>query len=313
VVSDLSSSTKEVPTLHDFVPTYIATSRAKNKPSSVYAKEMLLRQHILPRLGNLRLDRVTYAVIEDFKLALGETPIANVTRRKNGEPGRATGRLLGQKSINNVLTVLRRMLSIARKRGLIATVPEVEWYRPPPPDFDFFSFEEAHRLVAGAEGEGRTMLLVAVRTGLRLGELLGLRWQDVDLVAGRLMVRQSIVRGVVGTPKSGKAREVALGDEVVRALKAHRHLRGPLVFCDADGAALRVPPARWIIQRACKDGGAAPGRLARAAAHVREPPRDARRAAQGDPGAARARDDPDDDAVRAPVTRRVAPGRAAVG
>jgi integrase len=49
------------------------------------------------------------------------------------------------------------------------------------------------------------MVLLALRTGLRQGELLGLRWDDIDLVTGRLMVRRSAVRGVVGT-KNGKSR-----------------------------------------------------------------------------------------------------------
>ncbi len=47
------------------------------------------------------------------------------------------------------------------------------------------------------------MILIALRTGLRQGELLGLRW-EVDLVAGRIVVCRSIVRGRVGLPKSGK-------------------------------------------------------------------------------------------------------------
>lgn len=243
-------------TVKSFAPTYLATARMKNKPSSVDSKDQILRDHILPRLGHLPLERVTYAVIEDLKLALAATPRANVTRRSNGEPGRAPSKLLGQKTINNVLTVLRRMLAIARKRGLIAGVPEIEWFRPPAPEFDFLDLDEAPRLLAGAgDSEARTMMLVALRTGLRLGELRALRWSDVDLVGGRIMVRQSIVRGVFGVPKSGKAREVPLGDDVVAALKRQRHLRGPLVFCDPAGAVLEVPKVRYQIARACRKAG----------------------------------------------------------
>src|SRR5262245_4970297 len=144
---------KEVPTLKAFAPTYLAVARDDNKPSSVDSKEMFLRVHILPRLGDLRLDQVTYAVVQDFKLALAATPIANVTRRKNGEPGKPVARTLSRKSINNALTVLRRMLSIAKKRGEIAAVPEIEWYRIPDPEFDFFTFDEADRLIAAAPEE----------------------------------------------------------------------------------------------------------------------------------------------------------------
>lgn len=144
------------------------------------------------------------------------------------------------------------MLSIARKRGLIENVPEVEWLRPPKPDFDFLTYEEAERLVKAANGEWRTMILVALRTGLRIGELRALRWQDVDLVAGRLVVRLNVVNGIVGTPKSGHAREIALGNEVRTALKAHRHLRGPLVFCDLAGCVLTVGEPRYAMERICK-------------------------------------------------------------
>jgi integrase len=48
------------------------------------------------------------------------------------------------------------------------------------------------------------MIIVALRTGLRLGELSALQWNDIDLVRGRMLVQRSVTRGVIGTPKSGK-------------------------------------------------------------------------------------------------------------
>jgi integrase len=147
---------------------------------------------------------------------------------------------LSPKTINNCLTVLRRMLVIAYKRGLIDKVPEIEWMRAPKPEFDFFTFEEAERLLKAAEGEWHTMILVALCTGMRMGELLALRWEDVDLIAGRINVRQNVVYGHIGTSKSGKGREIALGEEALAALKAHRHLRGTLVFCAMDRCGARA-------------------------------------------------------------------------
>ena len=244
---------KEVATVREFSKIYLDVSRVRNKSSSVDAKDSVLRVQLLPRIGDLRLNEVTYAVIEDLKVELARTPIANATRRDD-EPAKKI-RLLKPKTINNCLTVLRRMLSIARKRGLIENVPEVEWLRPPKPDFDFLTYEEAERLVKAAEGEWRTMILVALRTGLRIGELRALRWQDVDLVAGRLVVRLNVVNGIVGTPKSGHAREIALGNEVRTALKGHRHLRGPLVFCDLAGRVLTVGEPRYAMERICKRAG----------------------------------------------------------
>jgi integrase len=254
---------KEVPTIDGFSSTYLEISKLKNKPSSVDTKEMLLRMHIKPKLGHLKLDAVSYAVIEDFKVALARTPVANaekmlgaVKRAENDNTKRVDQlRMLSPKTINNCLTVLRRMLVIAYKRGLIDKLPEVEWLRTAKPEFDFFTFEEAERLLLASECEWRTMILVALRTGMRQGELLALRWEDVDLVAGRINVRQNAVWGLIGTPKSGKGREIALGDEVLAALKTHRHLRGELVFCAIDGSMLTSGEMKWPLWRSCKRAG----------------------------------------------------------
>jgi len=246
---------KEVPTVREFHEVFLEAARIKNKPSSIESKKILLRVHIVPQLGDLRLDEVTYAVIEDFKIALAKTPINTDKSYVGVKIDAKSSRLLSAKTINNCLTVLRRMLVVARKRGHIDSVPDFEWLKCVRPEFDFLDFAEAERLVAAAEGEWRTMILVALRTGMRHGELIGLRWQDVDLVAGRLTVRQNVVSGHIGTPKSGKPREIPLGNEVKAALKAHRHLRGPLVFCDVDGKMLRTATTRHPLWRACKRAG----------------------------------------------------------
>jgi len=132
----------------------------------------------------------------------------------------------------------------------------------PKPEFDFLSFEEAHRLVAAADDEWKCMIVVALRTGLRLGELLALRREDRDLVAGVLHVRQSVTRGIITEPKSGKGRDVPLSNDALAALKEQQHLRGPLVFCADDGRMFKKNETKWPLWRACKKGrgGAVPAR-----------------------------------------------------
>jgi integrase len=68
---------------------------------------------------------------------------------------------------------------------------------------------------------------VAAMTGLRRGELLALRWTDIDLDAGAMSVARSLVVAVdqtvtEGLPKSGRGRAVALDSSTVAALRAHR-------------------------------------------------------------------------------------------
>jgi integrase len=227
---------KEVPTVEEFSKVFLALSEVDNKPSSVESKATILRLHLLPVFRERRLDEVTYSAIQDFKV------------RKVSEG-------LSKKTVNNYLTVLRRMLVVARKRGLIEKVPEIEWLKVARQEFDFLDFDEAGRLVDAADGEWRAMILLALRTGMRQGELLALRWQDVDLVAGRVVVRRSIVRGRVGTPKSGRAREIPLGREVLDSLKRQRHLRGELVFCDASGRGLTKGECKHPLWRACRRAG----------------------------------------------------------
>jgi integrase len=70
---------------------------------------------------------------------------------------------------------------------------------------EFLSFEEADRLLRASAPEWQAMLAIALKTGLRVGELLALRWSDVDLVAGQLVVRRTLWHGQEGTPKGGPA------------------------------------------------------------------------------------------------------------
>ena len=227
---------KESITVAKFAPTFLELSAVDNKPSTVDEKELTLRRHLVPYFGEMPLGKVSFAAIQDYKAAKVKDDY-------------------NEKTINNHLMILRRMLEVARKRGLIETVPEIEWLKAPKPAFDFLTFEEAERLLAAADGEWRVMFLVALRTGLRQSELLGLRWEDVDLKAGRLVVRQAIVRGRIGTPKSGKPREVPLSSETVRALKEHRHLRGQYVFSYDDGEPLQKTCLRRPLPAACKKAG----------------------------------------------------------
>ena len=218
----------------EFLDTYAVTN---NKPSEVSSKRMIVRLHLEPEFGGLRLDGIGPREIEAYKAA----------KVVSG---------LSPKTINNHLTVLRRLLAVACEWGKLASVPHFRWLRAPAPEFDFLTFEEAERLVDGADADWLPMIMIAMRTGLRQGELLALRWDDIDLVAGRLMVRRSAVSGVVGTPKSGKSREVPLSDDAIAALRSlASRFRGELVFCKEDGKMLTKGDCKHPLWRACRKAG----------------------------------------------------------
>jgi len=87
-------------------------------------------------------------------------------------------------------------------------------------DIEAFSPEDVHALVRAASSERDAALyLTAAFTGLRLGELLALRWGDVDFAGEAIRVRRSYnVHGGLGTPKSGKVRSVPMVPDVAQAL-----------------------------------------------------------------------------------------------
>ena len=91
---------------------------------------------------------------------------------------------LKPKTINNHLAVLRKALVVAAEWGLLEGRAKVKQMKVAPPDFDFLDHEEADRLVAAADGDFRVMIVTGCKTGLRLGEMRALRWEDVDLRRG---------------------------------------------------------------------------------------------------------------------------------
>jgi integrase len=227
---------KEVPTLKDFsaefLRNYAATS---NRPGEQEEKKRNLSLHLLPALGKLRLDEIDRRVIDAFKamqLAKGLHP----------------------NTVNHHLATLSRALNMAVEWGQLDHAPKVVLLRFPPTKFDFLTFEEADRLLA-ASGEDRTLVLTLLRTGLRVGEVVALKWETVDLVARKLVVRAAFWRNVEGPPKSGRTREVPLASDLVAALRAHRHLRGSYVFCHGDGRPLTRHNVATAVERTARRAG----------------------------------------------------------
>ncbi|HEX5749453.1 MAG TPA: tyrosine-type recombinase/integrase [Archangium sp.] len=249
-------------TLAEFAPRFRTYSENNNKHSSVVSKSQILESHILPFFGEMALAAIGSAEMEDFKAVMRKkksaararkaAPTRAALRKRNGEEPKP----LSLKTINNVLTVLSKLLAVAEEQRVIEQAPRVRLFaKLPKPPFDFLTFEEAERLSNAAEPEWRALLLVALKAGLRQGELIGLQWSDVDFQRGKLHVRRTIWRGVSGLPKGGRERTVELPSSAVDALKGHRHLRGPYVFCQEDGRPLTDGLLKLPLRRALQRAG----------------------------------------------------------
>lgn len=228
---------KEVPTFRDYVNPSIEFARVNNKKTTLRGKEAIFKMHLIPFFGRMRLDQITRLQIEKYKAQKLE--------------------ILKPKTINNHLTVLRKTLALAYEDEIIDKIPPVKWLRVAEQEFDFLEFDEAERLLQAADRDPLwyTMILVALRCGLRQGELLALRWDDLDLVAGRVMVRRRDWRGNVDTPKGGRSRMIPLSPRAIQSLKSIRHLRGDLVWCHEDGSPITYGQCKWPLYSACRLAG----------------------------------------------------------
>jgi integrase len=112
---------------------------------------------------------------------------------------------------------------VARNVATLVSPPRIPRHEIAP-----LSAEQARTVLAAAKGDRHEALYVlALSTGMRLGELLGLRWQDVDIEGGMLQVRQALTRTKarlqLGEPKSARSRRrIALTPRTVEALRQHR-------------------------------------------------------------------------------------------
>jgi integrase len=205
-------------TVGEYLDSWLRDSVKGTVKETSYANySYITRVHISPALGRVKLKSLTPAQVRGFY----------------GEKARTN---LSASTVKKMHVVLHRALSQAVSDGLIprnaadsVKPPRVsaqgEEIRP------LNSNECSSFLEASRGGRLETLYVLAVHCGLREGELLALRWEDVDLEATKpaLLVRRTLTRGengrgwVVGTStKSGKGRRVRLTWQAVKALKEHR-------------------------------------------------------------------------------------------
>jgi integrase len=201
--------------------------------------------HIVPKLGRIKLAKLSTAAIEKFRDGLLDSTLSRATARK-------------------VLVSLKSLLKEARYRHLAdgVVIKNGKRERRLEPGRDIPTPEEIKRLLAAAKGtRQRALLLTAALTGLRASELRGLRWSDLDLgEAAELQVRQRADRWKqIGPPKSDAGtRTVPLAPELIAALKAWK-LKCPkagalgLVFPGAGGAVLHHSNMRRALDRLMLD------------------------------------------------------------
>ena len=154
---------------------------------------------------------------------------------------------LSPKTSRNIYTVLKQLLDVAVDNDLLKSSPiRPKLHRPKVTQKEkvVLTVPEAQAVLGALHGKWRAPVWTLALTGLRQGELLALRWQDLDLLEQRIQVQNSLWRRQLGTPKIGSScRHVVMPDVLRDILVAHRsssEYTDPedFVFCRADGSPL---------------------------------------------------------------------------
>jgi len=190
---------------------------AKSRKRSL-ANDSRIVKHLKAELGeDTPLSEITAARISEYR----SKRLAAVRKIGTGES--ATERRLTAAAINRPLALLRHLLGLAREEwGALDAVPRIRLEREPQGRIRWLEPDEEVRLLAAC-GKSRTkhlagVIRVALKTGLRRGELLGLQWEQVDMSRG-------VIRLADTDTKSGRRREVPMRQavyEVLAGLKGDR-------------------------------------------------------------------------------------------
>lgn len=235
---------KEVETLREFAPRFLdGYARAnRHKPSGIAGKQTVLRKHLLPTLGDKRLNAITNEDVQALKLRLKER----------------------SPTVNNVLTVLSVLLKKAVEWQVIdappcavrlLTISKGTAAR-------FYEFEEFGRVVEAAKADGQAAYLITLlggEAGLRCGEMMAVEWSDVDLGKRQLSVARSEWKGQVTATKGGRVRYVPMTVRLAEALTQARSLKGSRVLCDKKGTPLSQKEVQVIMRRVGRRANVKPG------------------------------------------------------
>jgi integrase len=253
-------------TVAEYLEHWLAVDIDRRLSAKTAARHRGIVQHqLIPRLGVVPMRKLAAVHIEACEAEL---------QRKGNVKGSKRGHGLTAQTVLHVHRTLSQALAHAVKTGVLFRNP-AEQVKPPRPqsrEIAILTKPEIATLLHAAQGSWIYLLvLVGVTTGMRRGELLGLRWQDIDFGAARLTVNQSLerIRGktVFKSPKTkGSRRTITLPTLTVEALKEHRAAqaeerlklglgKAELVFSHGDGSAFDPDSVTKAFDRLIKSAG----------------------------------------------------------
>jgi len=199
---------------------WFPTVQSRVKPSTFDSYRRNLELHVLNKLGGQQLRQLSPTMLNRLYADL----LSGGHRKTDGG--------LSAKTVRYIHTIIHKALADAVDADMVATNVAAR-SKPPrprattPSEIGFWEPHELRAFLESVRGHRlKAAWRVAAMTGMRRGEVLGLRWRDIDLDAARISVRQALVsvayEVIVSTPKTHQARTIDLDPDTVDQLRAHR-------------------------------------------------------------------------------------------
>ena len=259
-------------TLAEYVETHwLASITTRIKRTTADGYRRVWERHIKPELGSVRLQRLTPVQIDAFYQGLGVDRTVRVSGA-SGEVHEERRSALKPKTIRNIHLILGKALADAVDSELLTRNPAARAKPPrvvrlPEDEIRAWDAEELQAFLGYVRPTRWFPLIrLAAMTGMRRGEILGLRWSDVDFENRALTVRQTLnaqaYETYFDTPKSHKPRRIDLDPKTIKMLKRERkaqkvaqdeygegYLVGSLVFTNDNGSLIHPDTFSQAFER----------------------------------------------------------------
>jgi len=218
------------PLFSEFVEEWWQENAFRWKRSGIKNMRSTLDKHLLPSFGAVVISGISKGDLLKFRARLAELP------------GRG-GKTLSNKRINNIMQPLKSILDEGADRyGFVSPFHSIKRLPVAKPDVNPFSLANMMHFLEQVRPDFRNYFTTRFLTGLRTGEIDGLRWKNVDFERGLIYVREAFTYGVMDTTKTpGSDRDVQISSLVRDVLMKQRtHTIGisEFVFCNRDGKQL---------------------------------------------------------------------------
>lgn len=219
------------PLFREFAETWYAEKSVEWRISYKESIRADLYRQLIPRFGDKAVGEITKADVLSFRADLAKVQ------------ARGKGNLLSNRRINKILNPLRQVLNEAADRFDFRTpFASIKQLKSKKTDVCPFSMEEVQKILSTVRADFHNYFLVRFFTGMRTGEVDGLKWKFVDFDRRLILVRETVVNGREEyTKNDGSQRDIQMSQLVYDALKAQE--RGTrdlseIVFSNREGKPL---------------------------------------------------------------------------